>query len=130
MSYQKPPVPKSASIGVAWSGGPDAKTATDWNRHQVEQAIMTVREARDTTSEILAERAKTYGDFAIQAQITQTLKASMAASPNWAKLRPYQRESLDMIAGKIARILNGDPNHRDSWEDIAGYARLVADNLQ
>ena len=86
--------------------------------------------ASDPTGEIIAERAKTYGDFVLQAQIAQTLKASMAASGNWAKMRPYQREALDMIAGKIARILNGNPMYRDSWEDIAGYARLVADNLK
>jgi len=35
-----------------------------------------------------------------------------------------------MIFSKIARILNGDPNHLDSWTDIAGYATLVADRLQ
>ena len=32
-----------------------------------------------------------------------------------------------MIAVKIARILNGDPNHFDSWIDIAGYATLAAE---
>ena len=42
-----------------------------------------------------------------------------------ANLKSYQRESLDMIVHKIARILNGDPNHVDSWHDIAGYATLV-----
>jgi hypothetical protein len=34
-----------------------------------------------------------------------------------------------MIAHKIGRILNGDPNYADSWIDIAGYAQLVADRL-
>jgi len=109
MTYQKPPEPKSAGMGVVWSN-PSLPP--------------------DPTGEIIAERAQTYGDFVLQAQIAQTLKASMAASGNWAKMRPYQREALDMIAGKIARILNGDPMYRDSWEDIAGYARLVADNLK
>jgi hypothetical protein len=41
----------------------------------------------------------------------------------------YQREALEMIAHKIARIINGDPNYADSWVDIAGYAKLVADRL-
>jgi hypothetical protein len=41
-----------------------------------------------------------------------------------------QREALDMIAHKIGRILNGDPNYADSWVDIAGYAKLVADRLE
>lgn len=35
-----------------------------------------------------------------------------------------------MIAHKIGRILNGDPNYRDSWDDIAGYAKLAADRCK
>jgi hypothetical protein len=42
----------------------------------------------------------------------------------------YQAEALDMIFSKIARIVIGDPNHTDSWIDIAGYAKLVADRLE
>jgi hypothetical protein len=34
-----------------------------------------------------------------------------------------------MIMHKIARIMNGDPNYRDSWVDIAGYAQIVADRI-
>jgi hypothetical protein len=41
-----------------------------------------------------------------------------------------QAEALDMIFHKIGRILNGDPNYADSWIDIAGYAKLVADRLE
>jgi len=35
-----------------------------------------------------------------------------------------------MIAHKIGRIINGDPDYDDSWVDIAGYAKLVSDRLQ
>jgi hypothetical protein len=35
-----------------------------------------------------------------------------------------------MIAHKIGRIVNGDPRYADSWVDIAGYAKLVADRLE
>jgi hypothetical protein len=41
----------------------------------------------------------------------------------------HQKESLEMIASKIARIVCGDSNHHDSWHDIGGYAKLVADRL-
>lgn len=41
-----------------------------------------------------------------------------------------QKEALEMIASKIARILNGNTNNEDSWRDIAGYATLVADRLK
>lgn len=37
---------------------------------------------------------------------------------------------FEMIAHKIARILNGDPNYADNWHDIAGYATLIDLQLQ
>lgn len=78
----------------------------------------------------LAERGSRYGDFATHANITQRLKDTMRDTPNWDILNPGQRESLEMVAHKIGRILNGDPNYDDSWVDIAGYATLVANSLQ
>ncbi len=77
----------------------------------------------------LEQRSKTHGEYSIQAGVAQRLKADMADSPNWEGLSSVQRESLEMIAHKIARILVGDPNHGDSWHDIAGYAKLVEDRL-
>jgi hypothetical protein len=41
-----------------------------------------------------------------------------------------QKEALDMIVHKIARILNGNPNVHDHWHDIAGYATLIANRLE
>jgi hypothetical protein len=35
-----------------------------------------------------------------------------------------------MILNKVSRILAGDPGHVDHWDDIAGYATLVADILR
>lgn len=81
------------------------------------------------TRAILEERGAVYGDFLAQAQITGDLKMVMHARLGWAKLSPDMEEALDMIAVKIARILNGNPRHTDSWDDIAGYATLVADRL-
>lgn len=81
------------------------------------------------TEEILAERGKRYGDFKGHAEITWALKAVMHTTEGWGNLNHSQRETLDMIAHKIGRILNGDPNWADSWEDIAGYAKLVANQL-
>lgn len=73
----------------------------------------------------LQERGSLYGPFDGHAKITQELKGVMHTHIGWEKLSPAQRESLEMIANKIGRILNGDPNYPDSWHDIAGYASLV-----
>jgi hypothetical protein len=76
--------------------------------------------------EILDERKKTHGDYADHARITQGFKWEMRQTPNWTKLNPMQTESLEMIMHKIGRILSGNPCHKDHWDDIAGYATLVA----
>lgn len=75
---------------------------------------------------ITDERGRQYGDWAQQAVIAQDLKDYMRSVSGWKNLLPHQRESLDMIQHKISRILNGDPGHRDSWADIAGYAHITA----
>ena len=80
-------------------------------------------------SSVLAERGTRYGSFENHAKIAQALKLVMANTPKWGTLSPDQAEALEMVAHKVARILNGDPNYADSGVDIAGYATLVADRL-
>lgn len=80
----------------------------------------------------LAQRGSTYGRFADQAAVTYKLKNVLREhSGVHGKSYAYdQAEALDMICAKLGRIVNGDPDHADSWVDIAGYAKLVADRLQ
>jgi len=86
----------------------------------------------DTIDAVLDERGSRYGKFATHAEITQTLKRQAAwyLSQQNKKLNFDQQEALDMIFHKIGRIINGDPDYPDSWVDIAGYAKLVADRLE
>ena len=79
---------------------------------------------------ILKERHKRYGSFMSQALLTQTFKEIARGSTNYAHMAVDQKEAIDMIFNKIARILNGNPNYIDSWTDVAGYAKLVADRLE
>lgn len=82
----------------------------------------------DDIGKTLEERGKRYGDFLTHAMITQDIKRAMNQG-HWPDLSDDQRECLEMLAHKIGRILNGDPNYHDSWHDMVGYARLVADRL-
>lgn len=77
----------------------------------------------------LKERGSRYGEFDEHARITQAIKAAMVDSPNWSGLRSDMKEALEMVAHKVGRILNGDPMYHDSWHDIIGYTKLVADTL-
>ena len=81
---------------------------------------------------ILGQRAKTYGTFKDNARVAQGLKRVMAEHAR-EKDRTFaddQWEALEMIASKISRIVNGDADHVDQWDDIAGYATLIADRLR
>jgi hypothetical protein len=82
--------------------------------------------------QVLSEREKTHGDFSEVAKFAQEFKTAFIASENYRlkTVSSLQRESLDMIASKLARILCGNPDEPDHWLDIAGYALLVANNLK
>lgn len=86
----------------------------------------------ESITQMLAERGARYGAFDGHAEITQNIKASMRGSniSRWHALADDQKEALEMIAHKIGRIINGDPDYIDSWADIAGYSQLVADRLE
>lgn len=83
----------------------------------------------ENISETLEQRGKQYGNFKTHAEITQGLKAIMRKTKNWELLGEDKREALEMIAHKIGRILNGNPEFKDSWHDILGYTKLIDDTL-
>jgi hypothetical protein len=83
-----------------------------------------------TVQQTITERGKHYGDFAERAAIAQNIKVAMMEGARWFEMSPDKREALDMIAHKISRITCGDPDHFDSWHDIAGYATLITDTLE
>jgi hypothetical protein len=98
------------------------------------EALFTLpaHKQQETVDEILGSRAKTYGAFRDNACLAQALKRSMAdhAQDLGNTFADDQWEALEMIATKVSRIVTGDPNSIDQWDDIAGYATLVADRLR
>jgi len=83
----------------------------------------------ESIDKILQERGSQYGDFADHAMMSQHMKQVIQHGSGTRQMRAFQREAISMIIHKIARIANGNPDYRDSWDDIAGYAKLVADRL-
>ena len=84
---------------------------------------------KQTIEQTLAERGGRYGKFTDHAAIVQNLQAVMMGTEGWSRLAPDQKQALQVIADKIGRMLNGDPDYHDNWHDIGGYAKLVADRL-
>jgi hypothetical protein len=83
-----------------------------------------------TVDKTLDERGARYGKFVDHARIAQGLQDIMRNEANWNSLRPNAKQALTVIADKIARILNGDPDYEDNWHDIQGYAKLVEDDIK
>lgn len=81
----------------------------------------------DRTSEILLERSRSHGDFTLTGRLAR--QALLLYAPHLEKLDDDMFHSLDMILVKIARILSGNHGSAEHWEDIAGYATLIARRL-
>ena len=76
-------------------------------------------------TDLLNDRQKTHGDYYNVASTAQALKDEMRRGKNWKILDDMQRETLEMVATKIGRILSGNPHEVDHWKDGAGYFQLI-----
>lgn len=108
---------------------------SEWLKGLPDEEVKPVLQTQTTTTELdtlLDTRHSTYGTFMGQAALSQAIKKVINERLKGKdhKFEPDQLEALSMIAHKIARVVNGDPDYVDSWRDIAGYAQLVADRLE
>lgn len=74
--------------------------------------------------QLTTAKMEEHGDWIKQSTMSNNLKLVMRDGSNFQKLAPFQKEALDLIQVKVSRILEGDPNLEDHWDDIAGYAFL------
>ena len=124
-----------AQIEIAQKLGLDPK---EYVRAGLEEGLLQYDDERAVEStetdidETLDERAQDYGKFKDGAALMQGIKRLLAdhARVHNKTFADDQWEALEMIVHKMARIVNGNPDKVDSWTDIAGYAKLVADRLQ
>lgn len=80
----------------------------------------------DTT---LSERQASYGCFEDVAFVTENIIGALKKC-NYDSMPHTHRMAMYMIASKMARLVNGDCNHLDSWHDICGYAKLIEDLIK
>jgi hypothetical protein len=79
--------------------------------------------------ELISKRAETHGSWPMTAHVAQAIKAAIHNTPNWETMSSSEREGLDMIAQKLARILTGDHMADEHWEDIIGYTEMIRREL-
>lgn len=90
-----------------------------------------------TIEQTLQERGSRYGDFTDHADICDALinvcsGTGYGPQTNFSRLDPVKRQAIRVICDKLARILSpgGDPEYRDNWHDIQGYAKLAEDRCK
>lgn len=84
----------------------------------------------DNLDRLTDERGTTHGMFSNHADYTQSFKRILYRAERerhdrgQRPLTAKEREALEMIFHKIGRILAGQPEFADHWDDIGGYAKL------
>lgn len=53
-----------------------------------------------------------------------------AEAPSWPLLSDVQKECVHHIVQKLQRIVCGDPNHKDHWLDVSGYAEIALKRIK
>ena len=126
MKFGKSPLLEKSPAPDASAETASVKTAPS----EAAPANMASADGIPILDDILAERGARYGSFEDNAAIVQRLKRAMRGTDGWNRLSDAQREGLEMMVGKIGRMLSGDPTYLDNGTDLAGYARLVLEAMQ
>lgn len=84
-----------------------------------------------TAEELNKQRGSVYGPFMSNAIVAQAIKEALRhPCAKTLELPDDVREGLDLIALKMSRIVTGDPEYLDNWDDIQGYARVVSERIR
>ena len=91
-----------------------------------------------TVDEITKERGATYGRFGEQSRISLDLQRHFkvpleklyADSDIDAEAYAAVCEGVSLICLKLSRLACGDTTHLDTWDDIAGYAKITAREIR
>lgn len=88
---------------------------------------MNRRQILEHVAKLVSEdRNETHGDPHVQFPIAQLLKSVCRSGRQWEHLDPVLKENIEIICTKLSRIVEGNPFHRDHYDDIAGYAGIAA----
>jgi len=101
--------------------------ALKWQRHTQPEPLPFIDD--DSVEQTLNKRQQQYGNFEDVAETTEDLFQVLKGGASFVNLSKSQRMALYMICSKMARLVNGDVNHKDSWHDISGYSQLIDNKL-
>lgn len=110
---------------------PEARSLAELLRAKIasdkQDSLIPKEHCTERPSSVLLERSTTHGEFEHYAAVSQSLKAALAGGVRWEHMQPAQREALEAVMGKLARIVTGDPDFLDHYRDIIGYTQRAMD---
>lgn len=83
-----------------------------------------------TTEGLIDTRQGVHGEFMENSRCTWEIMRALQDERNWSVLPDHMKHALYMVAHKMARVLAGNPEEPDHWDDMAGYATLVAQRIR
>ena len=89
-------------------------------------ACVEANMTKNEIEQILAQRKEQYGEYKAVAKMTAKACKALKIDDGLRKKHFAHWFAAVMILNKLARVRNGEINHKDSWDDIAGYARLIS----
>jgi ubiquitin C-terminal hydrolase len=92
--------------------------------------VSTPKGFKMRNSPILEEREVTHGDFEMKSIWIQEIMENLVGLYSYQEMEADKKEAIHMILVKLSRILYGNHDHKDHWDDIAGYAQLVSERLK
>lgn len=106
---------------------PNFGRGRDENLAYLEAQTSKLHGRDDALGSLLRERGSTHGDWVAQSATAETLYQVLMSRAG--DLSSSQAQAIHMICTKLSRIACGNPDERDHWRDIAGYATLAADAI-
>src|SRR5260370_23779405 len=76
-------------------------------KEEISKYIPRPKNLASGAEQLTSERRQTHGNFRDNARLSQMLKETFRSTASWPHLDDVEKESLDMIALKISRILSG-----------------------
>ncbi len=84
----------------------------------------------DPTTELLATRGKTHGDYSEQARATMEVMRTLQKCSRWKDMTDEHVIGIQNIVFKLTRAACGDPMEPDHFDDVGGYAKLISQYIR
>ena len=78
---------------------------------------------------VIRSREAAHGDLAVYASLLRRFQEVARDGPNWSKVGDTHKVAIDEMLRALTGALCGDPDLRDHYDTLSGYATSAAERL-